>query len=85
MKFGLDLGFEFCVIRHGFSAKPRIGVVPTPKVKAVNPSNEHLAWKRGGDFFTPKLLLISTNLIKFMLILRIEISLGELSVEIEKL
>jgi len=36
-----------------------------PKVKSINPSNEHLAQIRGEGSFPPKLLLISTILAKF--------------------
>ena len=38
-----------------------------PEVKPVKPSIEHLAWNRGGDFLTPKLLLVSTILTKLVI------------------
>jgi len=53
------------------------------KVKPVKPLIEHLALNQCGDFLTPKLLLISTILAKFsqcMLILSLEINLGEIRV-----
>jgi len=38
-----------------------------PKVKPDKPTIEHLAWVQGGDFLTPKLLLISTILIELVI------------------
>ena len=58
-----------------------------PKVKPDKPTIEHLAWVQCGDFLTPKLLLISMILAKFswcMLILSLEINLGEIGVKVEK-
>ena len=58
-----------------------------PKVKLVRPSIEPLARNKGGDFLTPKLLLISTILAEFswcMLILSLEINLDEIEVQVEK-
>ena len=50
-------------------------------------SNDHLAWNRGEGSFPPKLLLISMILDKFswcMLILSLEINLGEIGVKVER-
>jgi len=58
-----------------------------PKVKPIKPSIEHVAPNQGGDFLTPKLLLISTILAEFswcMLILSLEINLGKIGVQVEK-
>jgi len=55
-----------------------------PKVKLDKPTIEHLAWVQGGEFLTPKLLLISMILVKFMLVLSLEINLGEIGVKVEK-
>jgi len=58
-----------------------------PKVKLIKSLIEHLARNRGGDFLTPKLLLISTILAEFtwcMLILSLEINLGEIGVKVGK-
>jgi len=60
VKFGSILGFEVCdfgrklgVARVTRGQGREFGVVQLPKVELVSPSNEHLAWNRGGDFFTP--------------------------------
>jgi len=64
-----------------YRARSEFEAVRVPKVEPASPSNEHLAWNRGGDLFAPKLLLFSTNLIKFsycMSIMSLIVSLGEL-------
>jgi len=47
-------------------ARSEFGAIRVPEVEPTSPSNEHLARNRSGDFFTPKLLLISTILTKLV-------------------
>ena len=61
MRFGDELGAAHVTRGQGQNLK----LVQVPKVEPTSPSNEHLARNRGGDFVTPKLLLVSTILTKF--------------------
>ena len=74
-------------VRAWVSKSRRIWSRSSPKVKLSQPSVKHRARNRGGDFLTPKLLIlmILAKFIWCMLILSLEINLGEIGVKVEKL